>query len=61
MAGQTDPIGHKKTVSNHETAAGQQPEKTEEKSADPTAAKTFWSSRGPLFSRVPRFINGCLG
>jgi hypothetical protein len=61
----THPNGRKKTVSNQETAAGQQPEKTETKSGaeseKPTAAKTFRSFRGPLVSRVPRFVNWCLG
>jgi hypothetical protein len=52
MAGQTDLNGHKKTVSNHETVAGQQPEKTEKS----TGAKTFRSRCGPLLS-VPHFIN----
>ena len=54
-------IGHKKTVSNSETVAGQHPEKTTEipevKSGEPIVAKTFRSIRGFLPSRVPRFIN----
>jgi len=53
--------GHKKTVSESETVAGQQAEKTTEipkaKSEKPMVTKTFRSTRGSLFSRAPRFIN----
>jgi hypothetical protein len=57
----TELTAHKKTVSESGTVAGQQPEKVIEKPAKPTTSKTFRSSRGALFSSVPRFINGCLG
>jgi hypothetical protein len=57
--------GHKKTVSESETAAGQHPGKTTEiieaKLEEPMAAKTFWSTRGSLPSRAPRFINKFFG
>ncbi|ALD20628.1 hypothetical protein AM218_04555 [Hymenobacter sp. DG25A] len=57
--------GHKKTVSESETVAGQNPEKTTEmpkaKSGKPMVAKTFRSTRGFLKSRVPRFINKFFG
>jgi len=57
--------GHKKTVSNSETVAGQHPEKTTEipaaKLEKPKVAKTFRSSRGSVQSRAPRFINGFFG
>ena len=57
--------GHKKTVSESETVAGQHPEKTTEmpeaKSGKPMATKTFRSTRGSLPSRVPRFINKLFG
>jgi hypothetical protein len=51
----------KKPFRNHETAAGQRAEKTEPKAAEPTATKTFWPFRGLLFSKVPRFVNWCMG
>jgi hypothetical protein len=57
----SEPAAHKKTVSESETVAGQQPEITAAKSAKPTAAKTFRSSRGALLRSVPRFINKFLG
>ena len=57
--------GHKKTVSDSETVAGQKLEKTTEipevKSGKPIVAKTFRSTRGSLPSRVPRFINKFFG
>ncbi|WP_157886852.1 hypothetical protein [Hymenobacter sp. PAMC 26628] len=57
--------GHKKTVSESETVAGQQSEKTAEtpkaKSGKPMAAKTFRSIRGSQPSRVPRFVNRFFG
>jgi hypothetical protein len=59
--------GHKKTVSESETVAGQYPEKTtailkpETKSGEPIAAKTCRSARSSLPSRVPRFINKFFG
>ena len=58
-------IGHKKTVSESETVAGQHSEKTTEmpkaKSGEPMVAKTFRSIRGSQPSRVPRFINKFFG
>ncbi|WP_345122439.1 hypothetical protein [Hymenobacter antarcticus] len=61
----SDQHGHKKTVSESETVAGQQPEKTAEipeaKSEKPMAVKTFRSSRGSLLRSVPRFINKFFG
>jgi hypothetical protein len=64
--GEADELnGHKKTVSESETVAGQQSEKTTEmpkaKSEKPIVAKTFRSIRGSLLSRVPRFINRFFG
>jgi len=57
--------GHKKTVSESETVAGQYAEKTTEmpkaKSGKPITAKTFRSTRGSLLSRVPRFVNRFFG
>ncbi|MGI4759536.1 MAG: hypothetical protein ACRYF0_02430 [Janthinobacterium lividum] len=57
--------GHKKTVSESETVAGQQAEKTTEmpkaKSGKPMEAKTFRSTRGSRPSRVPRFVNRFFG
>jgi hypothetical protein len=57
--------GHKKTVSESETVAGQHPEKTTEmpeaKSGKPMVAKTFRSTRGSWPSRGPRFINRFFG
>jgi hypothetical protein len=57
--------GHKKTVSESETVAGQQLEKTTEmpkaKSGKSIVAKTFRSTRGSLLSRVPRFVNKFFG
>jgi hypothetical protein len=57
--------GHKKTVSESETVAGQHPEKTTEipaaKSREPMVVKTFRATRGSLPSRVPRFINKFFG
>jgi hypothetical protein len=61
----TELSGHKKTVSESETVAGQQPEKITEmpkaKSGKPIVAKTFRSTRGSLLSRVPRFVNRFFG
>jgi len=58
-------MGHKKTVSESETVAGQHSEKTTgipaAKSGEPMAAKTFRSARGSLPSKVPRFINKFFG
>jgi hypothetical protein len=60
-----DRNGHKKTVSESETVAGQQSEKITEmprvKSEKPIVAKTFRSTRGSLPSRAPRFINKFFG
>ena len=57
--------GHKKTVSESETVAGQHSEKTMEipevKSEEPIVAKTFRPTRGFLPSRVPRSINKFFG
>jgi hypothetical protein len=57
--------GHKKTVSESETVAGQQSEKTTEMpkatSGKPMVAKTFRSTRSSLLSRVPRFVNRFFG
>ena len=57
--------GHKKTVSESETVAGQHPEKTTEipdvKSEEPMVAKTFRPTRGFLPSGVPRFISKFFG
>ena len=57
--------GHKKTVSESETVAGQQSEKTTEmpkaKSEKPMVAKTLRPTRGSLLSRVPRFVNRFFG
>jgi len=57
--------GHKKTVSDSETVAGQHSKKTtgmpKAKSEKPMVAKTFRSTRGSLPSRVPRFINKFFG
>jgi len=57
--------GHKKTVSEYETVAGKNQEKTTEipaaKSGEPMVAKTFRSTRGSLPSKVPRFINKFFG
>ena len=53
--------GHKKTVSESETVAGQHSEKITEipeaKSEKPLVAKTFRFPRGSLLSRFPRFVN----
>jgi hypothetical protein len=61
----TELSGHKKTVSESETAARQQSEKTAEmpkaKSRKPMAAKTFRPIRGSLLNRVPRFVNRFFG
>ena len=52
--------GHKKTVSDSETVAGQYPKETTEipeiKSGEMMMVKTFRSIRGSLPSGVPRFI-----
>ncbi len=57
--------GHKKTVSESETVAGQQSEKIAKmpkaKSEKSMMAKTFRSTRGSLLSRVPRFVNKFFG
>ncbi|WP_139362245.1 hypothetical protein [Hymenobacter sp. CRA2] len=57
--------GHKKTVSESETVAGQHPEKTTEmpeaKSRKPMVAKTLRSARGSLPGKGPRFINEFFG
>jgi hypothetical protein len=57
--------GHKKTVSESETVAGQHSEKITEmpkaKSGKPMVAKTSRSTRGSLLSRVPRFVNEFFG
>jgi hypothetical protein len=57
--------GHKKTVSESETVAGQQSEKITEMpkatSGKPIVEKTFRSTRGSLLSRVPRFVNKFFG
>ena len=57
--------GHKKTVSDSETVAGQYPKKTTEipevKSGEMMVVKTFRSTRGSLPSGVPRFINKFFG
>jgi hypothetical protein len=57
--------GHKKTVSESETVAGQQSEKTTEmpkaKSGKSMMAKTFRSIRGSQLSRIPRFVNRFFG
>jgi hypothetical protein len=57
--------GHKKTVSESETVAGQQAAKITEmpkaKSGKPIVEKTFRSTRGSLLSRVPRFVNKFFG
>jgi len=57
--------GHKKTVSESETVARQQSEKTTEmpkaKSGKPMVAKTLRPTRGSLLSRIPRFVNRFLG
>ena len=60
-----EPNGHKKTVSESETVAGQHSEKITEipeaKSGEPMVAKTFRSTRVSQLSRVPRFINKFFG
>jgi hypothetical protein len=57
--------GHKKTVSESETVAGQYSEKTTEmpqaKSGKPMVAKPFRATRGSLLNRVPRFVNRFFG
>jgi hypothetical protein len=57
--------GHKKTVSESETVAGQQSEKTTEmpkaKSEKPVEAKTLRPTRGSLLNRIPRFVNRFFG
>jgi len=57
--------GHKKTVSESETVAGQQVEKIPEmpkaKSEKSVVAKTFRSARGSSLSRMPRFVNRFFG
>jgi len=57
--------GHKKTVSESETVAGQQAEKITEmpkaKLTKPIVVKTLRSTRGSLLSRVPRFVNKFFG
>ena len=60
--GATDELnGHKKTVSDSGTVAGQHPKKTTEipevKSGKIMMVKTFRSTRGSLPSGAPRFIN----
>jgi hypothetical protein len=63
--GSNERNGHKKTVSESETVAGQPSEKITEmpkaKSGKPIVAKTFRLSRGSLLSRVPRFVNKFFG
>jgi hypothetical protein len=60
-----DRTGHKKTVSESETVAGQQSEKITEmpqaKSEKSMIVKTLRPTRGSLLSRVPRFINKSFG
>jgi hypothetical protein len=57
--------GHKKTVSESETVAGEQSKKItgkpKAKSGKPMLAKTFRSTRGSILSRVPRFVNKFFG
>jgi hypothetical protein len=64
-AAATEFSGHKKTVSESETVAGQQSEKITEmpkaKSGKPVEAKTLRPIRGSLLNRVPRFVNRFFG
>jgi len=57
--------GHKKTVSESETVAGQQSEEITEmpkaKLGKPMEAKTLRPTRGSLLSRIPRFVNRFFG
>ena len=61
----TELTAQKKPVSESETVAGQQPEKTtgkpDETSKKLMATKTFWSFREALLGSVSRFINWYLG
>ncbi|WP_460616882.1 hypothetical protein [Hymenobacter ruber] len=65
MFNNTQRYGHKKTVSESETVAGQNQEKTTEipaaKSGEPITATTSRVIRGSLPGKVPRFINKVFG
>jgi len=57
-----EPDGHKKTVSESETVAGQQSEKTTETpTGKAIVAKTLRPARGSLARRLPRFIDRFFG
>jgi len=65
MKAAAKPAGHKKTVSESETAAGQYPKRIAEMpkatGKKPMGAKTWRPARGARSSRVPRFINKIFG